>query len=86
MLEWNYIVQQIWVSLCSKSSSILNFKPITIQYNFFKNNWHHTVTIRVKLLSIEHLAKKHLLSRATGILKDATHPAYKLFSLLPLGR
>lgn len=38
------------------------------------------------LPAIEHIQRKRCLHRARSILKDSSHPAHKLFSLLPSGR
>ncbi|CAM4663487.1 unnamed protein product [Leuciscus chuanchicus] len=38
------------------------------------------------LPAIEHIQRKHCLHRARSILKDSSHPAHRLFSLLPSGR
>lgn len=42
--------------------------------------------IGTPLTAIEDIQKKHCLRRARSILKDSSHPAQKLFSLLPSGR
>ena len=38
------------------------------------------------LPAIEHIQRKRCLHRARSILKDSSHPAHRLFSLLPSGR
>ncbi|XDV19455.1 hypothetical protein PO909_024925 [Leuciscus waleckii] len=38
------------------------------------------------LPAIEHIQRKRCLHRARNILKDSSHPAHRLFSLLPSGR
>ncbi|XP_050959599.1 NACHT, LRR and PYD domains-containing protein 12-like [Labeo rohita] len=42
--------------------------------------------IGTPLPAIEDIQKKHCMRRARSILKDDSHPAHKLFSLLPSGR